>query len=128
LRDTQATAGEVDWNEAHAQRFAAAMDNDFNSALAISVLFELASEVNRSKSSALARQLKGLGGVLGLLQRDPQEFFQGDADASIQELIAQRTAAKKAKNFTEADRIRKELLDQGIVLEDSASGTTWRRQ
>src|SRR5262245_11416154 len=128
LRDTPAAPGEVDWNEAHAQRFAAAMDNDFNSALAISVLFELASEVNRSKSAALARQLRGLGGVLGLLQRDPQQFFQGDADAGIQELIAQRTAAKKAKNFAEADRIRKELLEQGIVLEDAASGTTWRRQ
>ena len=128
LRDTEADAGEVDWNEPHAQRFAAAMDEDFNTALATSVLFELASEINRGKSPALARQLKGLGRALGLLQRDPQLFFQGDADVGIQALIDQRTAAKKAKNFAEADRIRKELLAQGVVLEDSASGTTWRRQ
>jgi len=128
LRDTAADAGEVDWNEPHAQRFAAAMDEDFNTALATSVLFELASEINRGKSPALARQLKGLGRALGLLQRDPQLFFQGDADVGIQALIDQRTAAKKAKNFAEADRIRKELLAQGVVLEDSASGTTWRRQ
>jgi len=127
LRDTAAEAGEVDWNELHAQRFAAAMDEDFNTALATSVLFELASEINRSKSPALARQLKGLGGALGLLQRDPKLFFQGDADAGIQALIDQRTVAKKARNFAEADRIRKELLAQGVVLEDSASGTTWRR-
>ena len=128
LRDTAADNGVIDWNEAYAQRFAAAMDEDFNTALAVSVLFELASEVNRSKSPALARQLKALGGVLGLLQRDPKTFLQGDADAGIETLVAERAAAKKAKNFTEADRIRKELLDQGIVLEDSAGGTTWRRQ
>jgi cysteinyl-tRNA synthetase len=128
LRDTAADVGEVDWNEPHAQRFAAAMDDDFNTALAISVLFELASEVNRGKSPALARQLKGLGGVLGLLQREPASFLQGDTDAEVQALIEQRTAAKKAKNFAEADRIRKQLLEQGIVLEDSAGGTTWRRQ
>jgi cysteinyl-tRNA synthetase len=128
LRDTAADVGEVDWNEPHAQRFAAAMDDDFNTALAISVLFELASEVNRGKSPALARQLKGLAGVLGLLQREPASFLQGDTDAEVQALIEQRTAAKKAKNFAEADRIRKQLLEQGIVLEDSAGGTTWRRQ
>jgi cysteinyl-tRNA synthetase len=128
LRDTTADNGDIDWNEAYAQRFAAAMDEDFNTALAMSVLFELAGEVNRSKSTALARQLKALGGVLGLLQRDPKTFFQGDADTGIEELVAQRAAAKKTKNFAEADRIRKELLDQGIVLEDSASGTTWRKQ
>jgi len=128
LRDTTADSAAIDWNEAYAQRFAAAMDEDFNTALAMSVLFELAGEVNRSKSPALARQLRALGGVLGLLQRDPKTFFQGDADAGIEALVAQRAAAKKAKNFAEADGIRKELLDQGIVLEDSASGTTWRRQ
>src|SRR5262252_2582007 len=128
LRDTATDGGAIDWSEAYAQRFAAAMDEDFNTALAVSVLFELASEVNRSRSPALARQLKALGGVLGLLQRDPKTFLQGDADASIETLVAERAAAKKAKNFTEADRIRKELLDQGIVLEDSAGGTTWRRQ
>ncbi|HTT12278.1 MAG TPA: cysteine--tRNA ligase [Burkholderiaceae bacterium] len=128
LRDTAADAATVDWNEAHAQRFAAAMDEDFNTAQATAVLFELAGEVNRGKSARLAGQLKGLGGVLGLLQRDPKGFFQGDADAGIQALIDERAAAKKARNFAEADRIRKQLLGQGIVLEDSATGTTWRRQ
>jgi cysteinyl-tRNA synthetase len=128
LRDTPAAADAVDWNELHAQRFASAMDEDFNTALAVSVLFELASEINRGKSPVLAQQLKGLGGVLGLLQRDPQAFLQGEGDGDVQSLIDQRSAAKKARNFAEADRIRKDLLAQGIVLEDSASGTTWRRQ
>jgi len=133
LRDTAgpsaaADAGAIDWNEPYPQRFAAAMDDDFNTALAISVLFELAGEINRTRSTVLAGQLKALGGALGLLQRDPVAFFQGDADAGIQALIDQRTAAKTAKNFAAADRIRKDLLAQGIVLEDSAAGTTWRRQ
>ncbi len=132
LRDTAPAAGEVDWDEPHAQRFAAAMDEDFNTALAISVLFELANEVNRTKSPALARQLRALGGVLGLLQRDANEYLRGgetDADvARIEAQIALRTAAKKAKNYAEADRIRAELLAQGIVLEDGPGGTTWRRQ
>jgi cysteinyl-tRNA synthetase len=150
LRDTPPAAGEVDWNEPHARRFAAAMDDDFNTALAISVLFELANEVNRTKSPELARQLRALGGVLGLLQSDSVAFLQGrvvfasvveaaravdsmDATVtygpdSIQTLIDQRTAAKKAKNYAEADRIRAELLAQGIVLEDGPGGTTWRRQ
>jgi cysteinyl-tRNA synthetase len=81
----------------------------------------------------LAAQLKALGGVLGLLQRDPVEFLQGDAagsgldDAAINVQIEARIAAKQAKNYAESDRIRKELLEAGIVLEDSASGTTWRR-
>jgi len=133
LRDTPAAAGEVDWNEPHAQRFAAAMDDDFNTAEAVGALFALANEVNRTRSAELARQLKGLGGVLGLLQREPLEFLRGgeggeDDAARIAGLIDQRTAAKKARNFAEADRIRAELAAQGVVLEDSPSGTTWRRQ
>jgi cysteinyl-tRNA synthetase len=121
--------GSVDWNEAYALRFKAAMDDDFNTAEAIAVLFDLANEVNRSQSAESATQLKALGAVLGLLERDPTVFLQGAGsdDALIVEQIAARNAAKLAKNYAEADRIRKALLADGIVLEDSAAGTNWRR-
>jgi cysteinyl-tRNA synthetase len=131
LRDAPPAAGGVDWSEPNAQSFAAAMDDDFNTAEAVGVLFALANEVNRGKSADLARQLKGLGGVLGLLQREPMDFLrggEGDDAAQIDALIERRAAAKKERNFAEADRIRAELAEQGIVLEDSATGTTWRRQ
>ncbi len=122
--------GSVDWNESHACRFKVAMDDDFNTPEAMAVLFDLANEVNKTNSSQLATQLKALGGVLGLLQNDPVTFLQGGAqedDAMIAAQIIARNEAKKAKNYAEADRIRKELLAAGIVLEDSAQGTTWRR-
>ncbi|MFZ2301674.1 MAG: cysteine--tRNA ligase [Gallionella sp.] len=124
----------VDWSEPHTQRFKAAMDDDFNTPEALAVLFELANEVNKTQSPQLAAQLKALAGVLGLLQRAPQAFLQGGAgdggldDAAINAQIEARIAAKKTKNFAEADRIRKELLEAGIVLEDSPQGTTWRRE
>jgi cysteinyl-tRNA synthetase len=123
----------VDWNEPHAQRFKAAMDDDFNTPEAVAVLFDLANEANKSNSLQLAAQLNALGGVLGLLQRDPVNFLQGGAtecgldDATINAKIEARISAKQARNYAEADLIRKELLDAGVVLEDSASGTTWRR-
>lgn len=125
--------GEVDWSESHAQRFKAAMDDDFNTPEAVAVLFDLANEVNRTQSAAMAVQLKALAGVLGLLERDAQTFLQGGSitegldDAAINAQIEARIAAKKAKDYAAADRIRKELLEAGVVLEDSAQGTTWRR-
>jgi len=121
-------AVDIEWTQPHAARFKAAMDNDFATPEAVAVLFELAAEVNRGKSPRVAGLLKTLGGVLGLLQCDPKAFLQAGAgldEASIQQQIVARAAAKKARNFAEADRIRDDLLAQGIVLKDSAAGTTW---
>jgi cysteinyl-tRNA synthetase len=122
----------VDWNTPHAQRFKAAMDDDFNTPEAMAVLFDLANEINRTQSVDAATQLKMLGATLGLLKRDPQAFLQGGTEGGLSETqinaqIVARIAAKQARNYAESDRIRKELLAAGIVLEDSAAGTTWRR-
>ena len=118
----------IDWAQPHAARFKAAMDEDFGTPEAIAVLFELAGEVNRTKSADTAGLLKALAGTLGLLQGDPKAFLQAGTtldEATIQSKIDARAAAKAAKNFAEADRIRQELLEQGIVLKDSPTGTTW---
>lgn len=120
---------QVDWTNAYAARFKAAMDEDFGTPEAVAVLFELAAEVNRSKSPEVAGLLKALGACLGLLQADPESFLKAGAEgvdtAAIEAQISARAEAKAAKNWAEADRIRKELLEQGIVLKDSAAGTTW---
>src|SRR5688572_8273912 len=119
---------EIDWSDPYASRFKAAMDNDFATPEAVAVLFELAAEVNRGKSPQMAGLLRALGGCLGILQGDPKTFLRAGTqldESTITGLIELRAAAKKAKNFAEADRIRKELLDQGVVLKDSPTGTTW---
>ena len=126
LKDSN-SATAVDWNEPHAKRFKDAMDDDFGTPEAVAVLFELAHRVN-SGEKHLAAQLKALGGVLGLLQRAPNEFLAGKAEDWILQGIADREAARKRKDYAAADRIRKALADKGIVLEDKGGKTTWRRQ
>ncbi len=135
LRGLKAEAVAIDWQQSQAASFKAAMDDDFNTPEALAVLFDLANEVNKTKSLATAALLKGLADLVGLLQRDPDEYLQGQVNANassdealnVDRLIMQRNEAKQTKNFAEADRIRKLLADAGIVLEDSPQGTTWRR-
>ncbi len=123
-----AEAGAIDWSVPHAAAFKAAMDDDFNTPGALAVLFELASELNRTRDAATATLLKSLAGVLGILQQPPRAYLQGGSgldEVAIQQRIDARAAAKRERNFAESDRIRDELLAQGIVLKDTAQGTTW---
>ena len=125
----------IDWTTPYAAQFKAAMDDDFNTAVAVSVLFDLASEINKSADVALARELKTLAGVLGLLQRDSNEFLRatvGEGEAldvaKIEALIEQRKTAKANKDVAQADAIRAQLLEMGIVIEDKAGGVVdWRK-
>jgi cysteinyl-tRNA synthetase len=135
LKGLEPDEGPIDWNDPYAAKFRESMDDDFNTSEAIAVLFELAGVVNRTRSPRAAGQLKALGGVLGLLQRQAAAFLQSAPPAAgqldnvaIEARIAARAAAKKNRDYAAADRIRAELLAQGIVLEDRPGGVTeWRR-
>ena len=132
LQRVKPAASAIDWTEPYAARFKAAMDEDFATPEAVAVLFDLAGEVNRSASPERSGLLKALGACLGLLQGDPEAFLRGGSlgcadDAEIDGLVAQRSAAKRDRNFSEADRIRLTLAERGIVLKDAAGGTTWER-
>lgn len=121
------------------ERFAEAMDDDFNTPLALSVLHELAREINRRRgddpqaAERLGAVLRELGAILGLLQDDPEHYLRssggegGLSDDEIEALLQRRQEARAARNFAEADRLRDELAAQGIIIEDSPQGTTWRR-
>jgi len=132
LRGSDVTAEPVNWHLPHATRFKAAMDDDFNTAEAIAVLFDLAGEANRGQAEA-APLLRGLGATLGLLQANVETYLKtGVAAAGLQEneidaLIAARQMARNTKEFAESDRIRDVLMADGIILEDGPTGTHWRR-
>jgi cysteinyl-tRNA synthetase len=116
----------LDWAQPQAAAFRAAMNEDFNTPVALAVMFELANELNRTRSPDTAALLRHLGGVLGVLQQAPSAYMQGGLDATaIEAAIAARNAAKATKNYAEADRIRKELAAQGVELKDGPQGTTW---
>jgi cysteinyl-tRNA synthetase len=119
----------LDWSQPAPAAFRAAMNDDFNTPAALAVLFELAGEVNRTRSGAAAAQLKALGATLGILQRSPRAYLQGGGDDAtvIEQRIAERAQAKKARDFALADRIRDELAARGVVLKDGPQGTTWVR-
>ena len=136
LPEVESAGGEV-----FSKQFFAAMDDDFNTPEALAVMFELTREINRvrqdneQQAAALAAELKHLGGILGILQSDPESYLRGNPDAAegtlsddaIESLIQQRLDARSGKDWAEADRIRDELKAMGILLEDGAGGTIWRR-
>ncbi len=134
LKNVPPVAVTIDWDEPVAARFRAAMNDDFNTPEACAVLFDLVGEVNRDRVPERAGLLKALAALLGLLGREPGAFLQaatgadGLGEDDIAARIAARAAAKKARDFADADRIRDELLALGIMLEDTAAGTTWRRR
>jgi cysteinyl-tRNA synthetase len=133
LKAVPAGARVPDWAEPGGRRFREAMDDDFNTPEAVAVLFELAGEINRTHSARTAQQLRALGGLLGLLGRESDEFLRsggahdGMSDAEIAGMISERNEARRAKNFRRSDEIRAGLLEKGVVLEDGPRETTWRR-
>lgn len=133
------TSVEAAGGEEFVARFKEAMDDDFNTPEAYSTLFDMAREINRLKTddiaaaSLLGARMRELADILGLLSQDPETFLQGGAGeeddvAEIEGLIQQRLDARAAKDWTAADDARDKLLAMGIILEDGAQGTTWRRK
>jgi cysteinyl-tRNA synthetase len=127
----------------HYQRFIEAMNDDFNTRVALAVMYDLVKEINaldsalankKSSTEVLVAELKFMANVLGILQTDPTEYLQCRGESSdlspadIEAMITARQQAKKDKNYTLADEIRSELIHQGIVLEDSREGTSWRKK
>ena len=133
IRDITKTANSViDWNNSYAKKFKAALDDDFNSAEALSVLFDLSNEINKKNSDTLKVLLINLANILGLLYQNPENFLQGKdgliSDSDINTMIKKRNVAKQNRNYNEADAIREQLLSQGIILEDTEKGTIWRKK
>jgi cysteinyl-tRNA synthetase len=130
LREVPPLDAPIDWSNAHAKRWRDAMNDDFDTPIALAVLHELRGEVNRSKSREAAGLMKALGGTIGFLQDDPETFLKGAASSvDIQALVDARVAAKKAKDYAKADAIRKEIEAAGFVIEDRPGGVTeWRRR
>ncbi|MDA0237725.1 MAG: cysteine--tRNA ligase [Proteobacteria bacterium] len=123
---------EVDWDDSRAKKFRDALDDDLNTPEAMSVLFDLVSDLNRERSVATAKLLRSLAGILGLLVREPSEFLQSRGNSvfsavEIEAMIKQRDEARANKNFNDADELRDRLLKAGIILEDASGKTTWRR-
>ena len=134
LKETPPVPIELEWSNQYAQKFRAAMEDDFDTPAAFAVLHELRRELNRSKSAETAGLLKVLGGTLGFFQEVPAAFVQGaantgEAQMDVDALVFERNAAKQGKDFARADAIRKQLDAAGIVLEDKPGGVTeWRRK
>jgi cysteinyl-tRNA synthetase len=131
LRDVPSDGQPLDWSEPYAARFRAAMEDDFNTPIAMAVLHELKGEINRAGSRRQAGQLRALAGTIGLLQDDPEAFVRGSdtGGAGIDALVAARNAARRAKDFARADALRRELDAAGVILEDRPGGVTvWRRK
>jgi len=126
---------EIDWSDNYAIRFKAALDDDFNTPAAIAVLYEVANEINKNKDNQKIELLVNLANSLGILTMNPEDFLQGvmmssigDDGLIIDDLIEERNLAKKNKDYGEADRIRKLLLENDILLEDTTEGTIWRKK